>query len=47
LQEIIDGTLVVIGIDGNPVTDTGLLTSISFFPNDSVQPKFTMDQEFA
>lgn len=47
LQQIKDGTLAVIGVDGITTTDTTLLSTVDFYPNDGIPPKFTMDKEFA
>lgn len=46
LAKIIAGTLVVTDDGGNPIDTTGG-GLLSFFPDDSVAPAFTMDQFFA
>jgi hypothetical protein len=45
LAQILAGTMTVVDVDENPVDTTGA-GLLSFFPDDSVLPVFTMDKEF-
>jgi|ERR1041385_4727121 hypothetical protein len=46
LQDIKTGNLIVVGADNNPIEESagGFL---SFWPDDTTSPKFTMDMEFS
>lgn len=47
IEEIRMGLITVTDDVGEPLADTSYLSSDDFFPNNSVDPKFTMDKEFA